>query len=77
MTVAPAALAAAPVPSVDPSSTTITSAGGAGRWASALRTARVTMSGRLNAGMTTLTGSGWGTVEQFYRDANVSSSVRR
>jgi hypothetical protein len=62
MTVAPAARAASAVSSLEQSSTTITSAGGRGRWSSALRTARFTMSGRLYAGITTVTGSGSDTV---------------
>jgi hypothetical protein len=47
ITVAPACAAARPVSSVEQSSTTITSAAGRGRWASALRTARAVISGRL------------------------------
>src|SRR3954451_12817044 len=58
MTLAPASAAAAPVSSLEQSSTTMTSAGGFGRCASALATARRTISGRLYAGMITETGSG-------------------
>ena len=54
------------VSSLEASSTTITSAGGRGCCSSALRTARATMAGRLNAGITTLTGSGSGTAATCY-----------